>query len=184
MTTTRRTFLTSTLGVAAAGLTAATAAGPAAADVGIQAQQPDWHYCEKCHCMFFNGYANKGNCPVRGSQGHLAQGWMFLLPYNFPSDGNHQPQWRYCGKCKGMFWDGNANKGICPAGGVHAAEGWEFTLPHDFSQVPIWSQPGWRFCAKCWILFFEGRLGPCPGGGWLGGHDPRGSFNFMLPYQP
>lgn len=181
MTTTRRTFLTLTAGVAAAG---ALGAATASADVGIQAQQPDWRYCQHCHGMFYDGYPNKGNCPVRGNRGHVAQGWMFLLPYNFPSDGNHQRQWRYCEQCHGMFYDGFSFKGICPAGGVHVAQGWEFTLPHNFPQKPIWSQEGWFYCRLCAILFFGGRLGPCPGGGWLGAHDGRGSFNFMLPYQP
>ena len=37
--------------------------------------------------------------------------------------------WGYCGACHGLFWDGDPEKGACPAGGGHQAIGFNFVLP-------------------------------------------------------
>ena len=51
----------------------------------------------------------------------------------FQEDANHQANWRYCGKCSGLFFDGYPdNKGVCPKGGSHEAIGYNFVLPHNY----------------------------------------------------
>jgi hypothetical protein len=42
-----------------------------------------------------------------------------------------QTDWRFCGKCMELFFNGTEDKGTCPAGGFHDAIGLTFSLPHD-----------------------------------------------------
>ena len=91
-----------------------------------------------------------------------------------------QPDWRYCHKCHGMFFNGFPDKGVCPNGGSHEqVDSYNFVLPFDLEVTPT-SQADWRYCHKCHGMFFNGfpDKGMCPNGG---GHDQAGSFNFVLP---
>ena len=141
--------------------------------------QGDWRFCNKCRAMFWNGIANKGNCPAGG--GHVAQGFLFSVHYDSNKAGTHQLQydWRFCQKCMSLFWDGSANKGRCSAGGGHVAQGLMFGLDH---QPPAGQhQRDWRFCDKCYSLFWDGgpEKGRCPAGG---GHRAQG-FMFHMIYK-
>jgi hypothetical protein len=53
---------------------------------------------------------------------------MFFLPHDHGGFG--QEQWRFCEKCRVMFWNGEANKGSCAAGGGHSAQGFNFKLDY------------------------------------------------------
>jgi uncharacterized protein with PIN domain len=110
--------------------------------------------------------------------GHLALGWKFALPYE-PTAVPGQPDWRFCGKCGGLFWDGDAVfKGVCIRGGAHEAIGWKFVLPYEPTWVP--GQTDWRFCGKCGGLFWNGDpvfKGACPSGG---AHEAIG-WTFVVP---
>ncbi|HEX3102394.1 MAG TPA: hypothetical protein VHQ01_11405, partial [Pyrinomonadaceae bacterium] len=90
--------------------------------------QGNWRYCDKCHVMFFDGFAGKGRCPAGG--GHNAQGYNFKLTHDRAPGTNQQNNWRYCDRCSGMFFDGYPGKGVCPAGGGHRAQGYNFVLGH------------------------------------------------------
>ncbi len=88
--------------------------------------QSSWHFCTKCNGLFFydpkpaNGVIDKGACPKGGA--HDDQGYTFVLPHDLAEDAQHQSNWRYCGKCHGLFFDGYPQKGICaasPGGGFH-----------------------------------------------------------------
>lgn len=112
--------------------------------------------------------------------GHQRIGDRFVLP----SEGQGVPgqaQWRFCGRCHGLFFNGDANfKGRCPKGGAHSAIGLNFTLPHEPTGTP--GQPDWRFCGKCAGLFFDGDprfKGACPGGD---AHSALG-WRFVLPRE-
>src|SRR5271156_4460798 len=146
---------------------------PATGDVG----QASWRFCNKCNCLFYDGYPQKGRCPAGG--GHVAQGFDFVLPHDTPAKADTQTAWRFCNKCNGMFYDGYPQKGSCPAGGGHVAQGYIFVLHHD---VPanIIAQPDWRFCNKCNGMFYDGypNKGRCPAGG---GHVAQG-YNFVLSH--
>jgi hypothetical protein len=43
-----------------------------------------------------------------------------------------QNEWRFCNKCFCLFWNGEAQKGVCPAGppgsGHNATGSWDFVL--------------------------------------------------------
>ena len=94
-----------------------------------------------------------------------------------------QSNWRNCQKCQGMFFNGFATKGVCPAGGQHDAANtaFNFFLPHDVPGTDH-AQPEWRNCRKCQVMFFNGfaTKGVCPAGGQ---HDAALGFNFVLPHD-
>lgn len=86
--------------------------------------QPDWRFCPKCHGLFWTpNNRPAGACPSGGQ--HDPQGWFFFVPFQAPQEGDEpqppqsdargQPEWRFCGGCHGLFWDGDAHKGQCPA---------------------------------------------------------------------
>jgi hypothetical protein len=140
--------------------------------------QGNWRYCQKCHSMFFNGFADKGVCVEGG--GHDASGYNFDLPHDVPPTATTQNQWRFCMKCFMMFFNGNTDKRTCAAGGGHDASGYNFDLPHDVPPTAT-TQDQWRYCAKCNALFFNSYTdkGSCAAGG---GHIADG-FNFVLPHD-
>ena len=148
---------------------------PANAEEGAQ---QDWRFCAKCMAMFWNGAPDKGRCPAGG--GHVAQGFQFAIHYDSNRGGADQSQydWRFCTKCKAMYWDGAPNKGRCPAGGGHLAQGFNFGL--NFNNPGGSVQSEWRFCDKCYDLFWNGAAGKgaCAAGG---GHVAQG-FVFAIPY--
>ncbi|MGW7413635.1 matrixin family metalloprotease [Streptomyces sp. NPDC054863] len=92
----------------------------------------------------------------------------------------HQADWRWCSKCEGMFFGGNANP-VCPAGGPHTKAGsGNYVLAHNMAVTPGW-QRDWRWCRKCQGLHFGGNPNPvCPSGGT---HDKTGSGNYSLPFS-
>jgi len=92
-------------------------------DTPVQGQR-EWRFCGQCHALFYapDGQPN-GKCPAGPAPNshHAPAGWNFVLPSE-GSDQGGQHDWRYCLRCAGLFWDGGANKGVCPGaegGGVH-----------------------------------------------------------------
>ena len=94
-----------------------------------------------------------------------------------------QPDWRFCAKCRVMFFDGDpTRKGNCAGTGVHVSMGFNFDLPHDVPETPT-AQAAWRFCQQCMAMFFDGdptHKGACPSTG--GPHVAQG-FIFVLPHD-
>jgi hypothetical protein len=90
-----------------------------------------------------------------------------------------QQHWRWCNKCGGLYYAGNAR---CPAGGAHAhTDSFNYGLPLDDLSVP--GQRGWRWCTKCQSLaFYDGSRppGPCSAGDL---HDHSTSGNYTLPHD-
>lgn len=76
-----------------------------------------------------------------------------------------QPDWRFCDKCKSLYFAPAVEKSDCPAGGRHShvPTSLNFKLRHG---VPgISHQGAWRMCVRCTGLFFngvEGKKGVCP----------------------
>jgi hypothetical protein len=92
-----------------------------------------------------------------------------------------QGDWRFCFKCRAMFFDGFSHKGLCPGGAGHNAQGLIFALPHSEPPTAT-TQVDWRFCDRCNAMFFAGdpnNQGRCPAGG---AHHAQG-FNFALPHS-
>ncbi|MFI5506241.1 hypothetical protein ACIA48_02145 [Mycobacterium sp. NPDC051804] len=95
--------------------------------------------------------------------------------------------WRFCGKCFGLFWDAEQGKGHCTEGGGHEAVGLNFFLQDaqllgDYVTVgpsgSVVAQDNWRICSDCRGLYYDGfdDNGSCPAGG---GHA-SGSPNYGL----
>jgi hypothetical protein len=91
-----------------------------------------------------------------------------------------QMDWRPCGACAGLHFDGASRKGECAAGIRHQPVGLNFGLPFGTPETPT-AQAGWRACGKCLAMFFDGDhdKGVCPSGG---GHRAEGAF-FVLPHD-
>jgi hypothetical protein len=145
-------------------LACALPSGPAVAGSG---DQTGWRYCSKCFAMFYNGQLGQtGACPAGGS--HLAQGLLFTMHFDDASGngGVYQYSWRFCQKCRAIFYNGGSGKGRCAAGGAHVAQGFAFGVNLQ-SPAPPNAQPGWRFCEKCFVLFYDGFAGKgrCAAGG-------------------
>jgi uncharacterized protein with PIN domain len=136
---------------------------------GVQGQ-PDWRFCRKCGSLFWDGNDTfKGFCHRDGGP-HDAIGLRFVIPAREMSAQAGQPDWRYCGKCASLFWNGSDFKGVCPKDGApHEAIGWNFLLPYEPTGVQ--GQTEWRYCGKCGGFFWNGgaHKGICtgaPGGGF------------------
>lgn len=90
-----------------------------------------------------------------------------------------QINWRWCNKCGGLFWAGNASAGVCPAGGVHdMQQSGNYSLAMDTPSHP--GQHDWRWCNKCSGLFWAGGResgGSCPVGG---AHERGFSSDYAL----
>lgn len=165
---------------------------------GVQ-HQHGWNLCNNCLVLFFDESEIKGVCAYpqgttptigrnhssfypNGSDVHKE----YILDYDFPTEQQHiQINWKSCGKCYGLFYDGFPEKGICPAGGNHDSNVFgvaslNYALAHDSFQYTGIRK--WRFCSKCYLLFYNGFPGPgkCPAGG---GHDGTTSFDYVLAYE-
>jgi hypothetical protein len=142
---------------------------------GTNQRQADWRLCHKCNGLFWTNAA--GACPSGGAHtvgqpdpyGPTAD-FNFSLTHDVPADQTHQDNWRFCGKCAGMFWAGTA--GVCPkdraphqAGAGPSAPGFDFVLPHDPGADPA-HQENWRFCRHCYALVYAGQLD------WFSGAAP------------
>jgi len=89
---------------------------------------------------------------------------------------------RYCGKCRALFFDGDANKGLCPADGKgHSAIGYMFVLSYSVPETPN-AQANWQQCGKCHVIFFDGYpdKGRCDAGGAHHGNRPH---SFVIPHD-
>jgi hypothetical protein len=107
---------------------------------------------------------------------------MLLVDGNYAGPGQ-QPGWRWCDKCRVLFYGPWVDSSSCPAGGQHTFSGSSiFAMQFDDGSSPS-NQQGWRWCKNCQALFFalNDSPGPCPAGaGWV--HDPSGSANYDLPH--
>ena len=134
-------------------------------------RQPDWRFCWKCQSLFWDGDAGfKGVCHRGNGQVHQAAGLQFFLPARELGAQDGQADWRFCGKCAGLFWNGDpAFRGVCPSdGAAHLPLGWTFLLPSK--PTGIAGQADWRYCGKCAGMHWDGseHKGVCrgaPGGG-------------------
>ena len=103
----------------------------------------------------------------------------YISPAN--AETGDQADWRFCNKCNGMFWNGTADKGRCPAGDGHIPQGFLFSLHFDSNKAGNKIQYDWRFCSKCRTMFWDGNpnKGRCAAGG---GHLAQGLM-FGLDFE-
>ncbi|MBN9546430.1 MAG: hypothetical protein J0I19_13225 [Alphaproteobacteria bacterium] len=113
---------------------------------------------------------------------HQAYGFKFQLPHDLPETGNAQSHWRYCKKCRAMFFEAAPpTDAACPESGVHVADGFVFTLPHDIAEGAQ-TQHGWRYCTQCRSVFYTSDGQPAGECSYGGAHQPQG-FDFVLAYE-
>jgi hypothetical protein len=86
--------------------------------------QHDWRWCTKCSGLFWSGGAeNTGVCPAGGAHGPRSGSGDYGIDMNDPNFAG-QHNWRFCGKCNGLFWDSaSPTGGVCPAKGTHQQAG-------------------------------------------------------------
>jgi hypothetical protein len=149
--------------------------------------QYDWARCQNCNTLFFNGYRNKKGCcaafGVPTTQAHVAERLGDKAkPYSVAYDdstGPGQGDWRYCGKCGVLFFNGYPDRGMCAGDGKpHEAAGWNFFLYHD-RQAHMNEEANWHFCRKCNSLFHmsASNAAGCPRDGK--GHEAAG-YKFVV----
>jgi rubrerythrin len=142
--------------------------------------QDNWRWCNKCQGLAFAGNRSPGSCPAGGAHDHAGSGNYHLLKDTSIPIPFSQDNWRWCNKCQGLAFAGNASPGPCPAGAQHDhGQSGNYIL---FKDVPIpvpSGQENWRWCNKCQGLAFAGSASPgaCPAGAQ---HDHGGSGNYVL----
>jgi hypothetical protein len=184
----RRNFLlkTTVLTPLGAGLALAVDAGRSRAFAAPPCQY-DWAHCKNCNTLFFNGYRNnRGRCAAFGIPSAKAHEPEMsgdkVKPYFVAYDdstGPGQGDWRYCGKCGSLFFNGYPDHGMCAGDGKpHEAAGWNFFLYHD-RQPHMHEEGNWRFCRKCNSLFQANgsNAAGCPRDGK--GHEAAG-YRFVV----
>lgn len=153
------------------------------------ARQENWRFCNRCHGLWWaDGGAgpcfddrlhppHPGNFDTRGH--NAAVSWNFELVSSDESS-TGQPNWKFCNKCKGLWWAGDG-MGKCPGGDGHdGARSWNFILAPVGSGVT--GQDNWRYCNKCHALWWAGNgRGACIDNH---GHDDARSWDFVLPVRP
>ncbi len=146
--------------------------------------QFDWAHCANCDTLFFNGDRKfKGRCAAFGvpaTKPHVpvqSSDRKYYLAFD-DSTGTGQGDWRFCGNCGELFFNGFPDHGVCPRDGKpHVAAGFNFFLFHD-RRPDIQEEPGWRFCTKCKALFKESsNISGCPADGKR--HNADG-FHFVV----
>jgi hypothetical protein len=139
--------------------------------------QRNWRWCNKCQGLWFGPNAARSNCPQGGQHSSAGSGNYSLFHNATPTPTNHQPEWRWCSKCQGLWFGPNAAQSNCPQGGRHrrTASG-NYSLAHQIGA----GQPEWRWCNKCQGLWFgpNAAQSNCPQGGQ---HSSAGSGNYRLP---
>lgn len=169
-------------------------------------EQSGWASCKRCKTLFFNGWNdNKGRCskvtlqdwqnPLRRAGEHHniqvphdpSGSFDYVLNHGAPPLGHEEGNWCSCRKCNSLFWNGEAYKGRCPAGGNHEAEG-SFDYIVTVNAVPPQApaQDGWRWCTKCRVLFYSGdpnNLGDCPRGVLVGPNNLNGGYRPHTPHE-
>jgi len=87
---------------------------------GIHGQN-GWRKCVKCAALVYFGEGTQTirGCPVDGLHQWSSTELEHVLPTIAENDSlppeDGQPDWRYCVRCAGLFWNGQAHKGICAA---------------------------------------------------------------------
>lgn len=141
--------------------------------------QNAWERCAKCkglHQVANTALPIYGPCPAGGV--HNTEGNLeYVIPLNNPAaPGQHG--WRWCQKCRGMFYGPGQSGSRCPAGGTHdgSASG-DYAFAMDDTSAP--GEYDWRWCAKCQGMFFAPHylLSDCPAGGR---HDGFASSHYTL----
>lgn len=140
------------------------------------ATQRKWRWCKKCLGLWFGGGGSSGVCP-NGAQHNASNSANYSLVHDVsPLTTTSQSNWRWCGKCQGLWLAGGDSAGLCPAGSGHSLDG---SADYVFTPGSGGGQTGWRLCNKCLSMWYSGAggAGVCKGGG---GHSSAGSGDYHI----
>ena len=84
--------------------------------------QGGWRHCTKCSGLFYAVATGNhmGVCPAGGT--HNSGTVQLAVQFGVPAAAHLEADWRWCGKCMGL-WHSTGPTGACPAGGGHIADG-------------------------------------------------------------
>jgi hypothetical protein len=115
---------------------------------------------------------------VLGASAVLLSSTARAQPCDYPVGA--QDGWRYCHRCKGLFYGPSGGRaGACPAGlgGHDGSLSFNYGLGYGRCPGP-YTQNNWRWCRKCQGLAYGASpQGLCPAGNR---HDHTGSFNYLV----
>jgi uncharacterized repeat protein (TIGR01451 family) len=93
--------------------------------------QADWKWCHKCKGLFYGPQQPFSRCPATGTHDGTYS-WSYYLPSQQTGSSvpfTTQEQWRWCHKCRGLFYGPHAALSFCPATGRHEVGGsWNYKL--------------------------------------------------------
>lgn len=93
-------------------------------DNSNQWRQHGWRNCPKCQGIWHTGPNGDlhGPCPAGGihESGPIDYGIAHDVQVNGPWG---QSEWRFCNRCRCLWWGGNGVIGACTAGGGHSKDG-------------------------------------------------------------
>jgi hypothetical protein len=101
-----------------------------------------------------------------------------------PDDFMATPQspWKFCDKCKILYWGPEQTSSVCPAGGTHGGSSSNYTVFFNPTETDQNEQVGWQFCDKCKAMYFFAQNNQassvCPAGGTHGG--PSSTYMMFL----
>lgn len=142
-------------------------------------EQGGWAWCSKCQGSFYAYNATTGVCPAGGKHGE-SESYFYVMFYNASgSISDTQPDWNWCSKCQGMFYEPQKSNSVCPAGGHHggsASENYVLFYGGDWGDH---FQENWAYCDKCRGLFYASNQSSsvCPDGG---NHSDSDSVNYDI----
>ena len=96
-------------------------------------EQQNWRRCDKCLVLHLDGAAGATNlCAAGGAHQFAPASFNYALRHGVVL-GPEQTDWRLCGQCNSIFFNGAPQKGRCPAGGPHAMlpASLDYALAHD-----------------------------------------------------
>ncbi|HEY5840047.1 MAG TPA: hypothetical protein VIU87_00980, partial [Mycobacterium sp.] len=100
-------------------------------------EESGWRLCGDCGAMFFDGAADKGQCPAGGGHQAAAAGVPMVLRHGTtPITRCEVGGWQQCGKCRVLYRGGDAATSSCPvtvptSGHEPIAGGRSYVLPFD-----------------------------------------------------
>ena len=155
-------------------------------DVPLHTVQWGWRFCTNCRSLFYGPEQSNSVCPTGGEHqmgGAPGDVSSVGLMFNQPATPNLQTEWRYCDRCRGLFYNPGQPNSVCPAGGHHSAA----TDSYDYglalligsSSQTVWD--GWYYCSQCQGLFLVPADGSrCPAGGEHLPRDPSPAGTYYL----
>jgi hypothetical protein len=97
------------------------------------------------------------------------------------ADDGFEEDWRWCGKCMSLFWEGDTTNGFCAGSGWHRPQG-KKNYRLGRKPDPL-GESNWKWCKNCQMLFWAGGpdMGVCPGTGK--GHDSSNGTVYTLRHS-